>query len=258
MSWDDVPAWPAVGDAGEAQRTPDLTTILRELVNLEGWTAESPVHLLLTVAPEGGKRSAFSVDQSEVARPRLSVVFESDVAVTEIAAPGTPEGTILDGSIAQIFWTDPNPEGIVNGYELLIDGKLSPTIFRGRTTEILPDWRGREELTVCVRALGDLYQPSEFSPCATFSLTSSVGEVKYMPIDVFPNPVDVMLHVRAGDVSLRQVELFDAVGRRVLRKSVPGGVARYDLAVDGLAPGAYHLRVTAVGGAVGVRAVIVR
>jgi hypothetical protein len=45
VSWNSIPGWAAIGDRLSAQRTPNLASIIQELVNLNGWTQASDIVL---------------------------------------------------------------------------------------------------------------------------------------------------------------------------------------------------------------------
>jgi len=67
VSWD-PPPWPKLKEAGPKQRTPDLASLVREVVGREGW--KSGNSLVFTITGEG-KRVAKSSDGSSAAAPRL-------------------------------------------------------------------------------------------------------------------------------------------------------------------------------------------
>ncbi len=68
------------GDAGAAQRTPDLAPLLQELVDLQGWKAESPVVLIF--AADAGLRNAESFDGAAELAPELVVTYDTALSTT--------------------------------------------------------------------------------------------------------------------------------------------------------------------------------
>ncbi|MCB9290593.1 MAG: metallophosphoesterase [Lewinellaceae bacterium] len=67
------PDWLSIGDAGPGQQTPDLSSLLQEIVNRSGYTSNSAIVLLI----EGsGKRVAESSD-GNVGGPQLCVAFST-------------------------------------------------------------------------------------------------------------------------------------------------------------------------------------
>ncbi|MCP3914993.1 MAG: hypothetical protein GY711_05520 [bacterium] len=66
------PAWPNVGEAGLAQRTPDLSPILQQIVDRGGWSAGNALALLITGS---GERVAESYDGVASAAPLLHVEY---------------------------------------------------------------------------------------------------------------------------------------------------------------------------------------
>jgi hypothetical protein len=71
VSWS-PPAWSVVGEAGAAERTADLSSILQEIVNRPGWSAGSAAVFIVTGT---GKRVAESMDGSSAGAPLLHVAY---------------------------------------------------------------------------------------------------------------------------------------------------------------------------------------
>lgn len=59
--WFDIPAWTVEHEAGEAQRTPEITNIVQEIVDLPGWQSGNPMAFVLSGS---GTRTAESYDGS--------------------------------------------------------------------------------------------------------------------------------------------------------------------------------------------------
>jgi hypothetical protein len=66
------PAWPSVGAAGAAQRTPDLAGVLQEVVDRPGWDAGNAIAVLVRGS---GVRTAESFDGTSAAAPLLHVEY---------------------------------------------------------------------------------------------------------------------------------------------------------------------------------------
>lgn len=72
VRWADIPAW-TTGDAGDAQRTPDLTKLVQTVVNRGGWATGNA---MVFVVSGTGKRVADSFDDTEAARKAAELVIE--------------------------------------------------------------------------------------------------------------------------------------------------------------------------------------
>ncbi|MEE9425952.1 MAG: galactose oxidase-like domain-containing protein [Methylococcales bacterium] len=72
VSWAPVP-WTASGDAGVDQRTPNLTSIVQEIVNRTNWTNN---HSLAIIVTGSGKREATSFEANASAAPVLHLEFQ--------------------------------------------------------------------------------------------------------------------------------------------------------------------------------------
>ena len=72
--WNNIPSW--VDDAsGLDQRTPDISTIISEIISSNGWQGGNPITFILTgTGSENEKRKAESFDGSSALAPKL--VFE--------------------------------------------------------------------------------------------------------------------------------------------------------------------------------------
>jgi hypothetical protein len=69
------PAWTGSGIAGAAQRTPDLSTVIQEIVERPGWASGQVLGLVLATS---GNRHALSYDGSQTAAPLLHVEYTVD------------------------------------------------------------------------------------------------------------------------------------------------------------------------------------
>ncbi|MBN1669649.1 MAG: tyrosine-protein phosphatase [Kiritimatiellae bacterium] len=79
------PAWNAIGDAGPAQQTPDLSALVREIVSRPGWRAGNALAIVVTGS---GHREADSYDGNPGTAPLLHIEYESgDTNVSLTASP---------------------------------------------------------------------------------------------------------------------------------------------------------------------------
>jgi hypothetical protein len=76
VSWA-PPVWVGGGVAGPGQRTPDLSTVIQEIVDRPGWVSGQGLGLILTTS---GNRHALSYDGSQTAAPLLHIEYTLDAA----------------------------------------------------------------------------------------------------------------------------------------------------------------------------------
>jgi len=74
VPWSPDP-WLTAGDSGPNQRTPDITSIIQEIVDRPGW---SPGNSLALVITGTGKRTAKSYNGSAAIAPQLRVQFAAN------------------------------------------------------------------------------------------------------------------------------------------------------------------------------------
>ncbi|WP_082795632.1 Ig-like domain-containing protein [Flammeovirga sp. SJP92] len=112
--------WSTVGSSGSAQRTPDLKSLVQEVVNRSAWTAGNPMAFII----EGyGRRVAESYDGSSSAAPLLVVTYES--------APGSNARKFVEFEEAKEFIAYPNPMSHVLNleFEAIIPGQVQISFF---------------------------------------------------------------------------------------------------------------------------------
>lgn len=68
-------SWSSAGQTGTAQKTPDLKSIVQELVNRSGWSQSSALALIITGT---GERTAESYDGSSGNAPAIYVTYTTD------------------------------------------------------------------------------------------------------------------------------------------------------------------------------------
>jgi hypothetical protein len=89
--WNDIPVWTVVGEAGPGQRTPNLASVLQEIVNQPGWMSGNSISLLIAPDPitdEADERTAgaFETDVAGSAPARLTIEFVPEPTSCVLAA----------------------------------------------------------------------------------------------------------------------------------------------------------------------------
>tara|TARA_B100000795_G_scaffold123450_1_gene92010 strand:- start:49364 stop:52132 length:2769 start_codon:yes stop_codon:yes gene_type:complete len=91
ITWDVIPTWDDDA-AGMDQRTPDLSTIVSEIISSNGWQSSNPITFILTgTGNENDRRKAESFDGGATLAPKLVIEYTSnsnvDLALTSISLP---------------------------------------------------------------------------------------------------------------------------------------------------------------------------
>jgi len=112
-SWS-VAQWTTVGQAGSDQQTPDIASIIQEIVNRPGWSSGNSLVIIVTGS---GARTAEAYDGAPAAAPLLRVDYSggssgnSAPTASDVAITGTAEvGQTLSGGYTY-FDADFDPEG---------------------------------------------------------------------------------------------------------------------------------------------------
>ena len=76
VDWADIPQWVTAGDRLPAQRTPDLSAVLQEVVNRPGWTASSSLAIFISDSFNRiNNRIAVSYDGNPAQAPTLHLTY---------------------------------------------------------------------------------------------------------------------------------------------------------------------------------------
>lgn len=81
VNWDNIPAWNEVNVAGPDQRTPDLKSIVTEIISQDGWESGNAMTFIVTDGV--GVRNAISRDKSEEASAKLIITFTTNEFIVE-------------------------------------------------------------------------------------------------------------------------------------------------------------------------------
>jgi len=89
------PDWTSIGTAGPGQRTPDVSSIIREIVNRDGWSQGNSLAIIITGT---GARVANSYDKSGGTSPKLHLewsTYDHIVSFTQATSSGPEDdGTV--------------------------------------------------------------------------------------------------------------------------------------------------------------------
>lgn len=105
VAWAPEP-WPTKGEAGLAQRTPDLAAIVQEIVNGAGWSSGNSLVIMITGT---GERVAESYDGVSGAAPLLHIDYFVESVASVDVSPAT--GTIGEGATIQLTATPKDADG---------------------------------------------------------------------------------------------------------------------------------------------------
>ncbi len=123
VSWSPAP-WTTVGEVGPNQQTPDISSIIQEIMNRPGWSSGNSVVVIFTGT---GKRVAEAYDGNQAEAPLLHIeysVAQGNQSPTVNAGADQsitlPDNAILNGTV-----TDdglPNPPGVVTTTWSVVSG----------------------------------------------------------------------------------------------------------------------------------------
>ncbi|MGN7735868.1 RTX toxin [Ensifer sp. 22564] len=92
-------AWTTRGEAGAAQQTPDLSAIIQEIIDRDGWAALNDIAFLITGT---GTRTAKSFDGNAVAAPFLHIEYYIPTASAPVAFNTPDDANPITNQIAEL------------------------------------------------------------------------------------------------------------------------------------------------------------
>src|SRR6185503_18540636 len=103
-------SWQTVGQAGTAQRTPDVTAIVRRIVSRSGWRSGNALSVIITGT---GRRVAVAFEGSSTGAALLHVEYGAAVATTSTTSTTTttlrPTTTVPPPTTSTTTTTTPAP-----------------------------------------------------------------------------------------------------------------------------------------------------
>ena len=238
----DIPDWEVVNERGSKQRTPDLKSIIQELVDNENRSFFSPLVILMGLSTGDAKRSTYGYDQLASAAPELIVYF----TMAGLEAPETPDNLInlsQDETKLALKWEDLKP-ALSTGYYIYRDG-------------IRVNDFPQKELSYSIDTAG-LASPTDFSVTAiNHYLKESVPSNIYtyqkpiivLPLSseksrhsLYPNPVEDVLHLESK--SLHSWKVSDLSGKQYSIQLIENDHEIVSWIVADLPVGLYFLNTT--------------
>ena len=249
VAWSINDPWLGYEDAGPEQRTPDVASVLNEVLALDGFSENSPVVVLFSNDEGGNKRSAFSVDQAVASAPQLLVRYTapnpSDTRVTAATfVADQPEA-------GRLTWTISAGDAAARVFEVYLDGAAEPRIVEGNELALEGLERDRD-YTARIVLLDELGSPRPpFVYTFRLGVVNTKDLVSREPLSIYPNPSADVIYLEAAGPGVATV--VDAVGRIVAQVDLESNVAtRVALPVGHLPTGSYRVIVrSALGWRVG-------
>ena len=109
------PDWTAKGDAGAAQRTPDLASIVQEIVARPGWVRGNALAILITGT---GRRTAEAYEGGASLAPRLSVIYQGEPDTQDPTVPANLRSPARSETTIDLAWDTATDNVGVTGYRV--------------------------------------------------------------------------------------------------------------------------------------------
>ncbi len=103
-----IPDW-SIDEIGSDTQTPDLKTILQEVIDRAGWNSGNSLVLIFEEGDMNNDRDAYSFDQSQNKSPKLYITFSSEQGVP--SAPINLVATSDEDEQVSLSWATPSSNG---------------------------------------------------------------------------------------------------------------------------------------------------
>ncbi len=114
IAWN-PPDWTLVGQAGPAQRTPDLAALVQEIVARPGWAAGNSLAFLITGS---GTRTAESYEGRAASAPLLAVVYLLEPDLEAPTPPANLRSPAQTSASIELAWDASSDDVGVTGYRV--------------------------------------------------------------------------------------------------------------------------------------------
>jgi len=217
------PAWTAVGAAGNDQRTPELASLVQEIVGRSGWVSGNA--LVLVVAGTG-VRTADSFDGNPGGAPLLDVVY---LDTPDLEKPSTPQNLgspAQTGTTIELAWDAATDNVGVTGYRVY--GPNGTTDVTG-TSHVETGLAPNTTYGFQVSALDAAGNESEPSP--VLNVQTRVSTPVSLSVRVASGDDDAEERISSGSVKLTSSDLElcedkarpQLVGLRFANLTIPQG-----------------------------------
>ncbi len=238
VSWAPAP-WTTIGDAGVNQRTSDLTSIIQEIVDRNGWVSSHSLALIVTGI---GKRDAYAFEANVPTEPVLHVEF-ADVAgnqppAASISTPADGASFTVGDSISFTGTGTDSEDGDVTA-SLIWNSNLDGTIGTGGSFSTTALSEGTHTITATASDSGSLTG----SDVITVTVLASGGGTTTLSIPVNSGSDDVE-EKPAGNVIVGSADLDlvasggnQTIGMRFNGLTIPQGATIVDAYIQFTASG---------------------
>jgi chitodextrinase len=110
------PDWVSRGDAGAAQRTPDLAAIVQEIVARPGWAPGNALAIFVTGT---GRRTAEAYEGGAALAPRLSVIYQGEPDEEAPTVPANLRSPSQSETTIDLAWDVATDNVGVTGYRVV-------------------------------------------------------------------------------------------------------------------------------------------
>lgn len=250
-------AWANVGAATTTQQTPDLKTIIQEIVNRTGWTLNNALAIIITGA---GERTADSYDGSAFDAPKLYLTFEYD---------GTCDGTNLqlnDHSMPSRIYRASETiasNGTINAEQsVTFMATQSITLNAGFHAQANSDFQAMIQVVSC--NLSDLVP--EITAVQRTNLPIEIAPTTLLDnlqLQVYPNPTNDFTTIRCylPQPSAVQMQIINGQGQvvaQIATGTLDKGWHQTIFEAGDLASGVYFVRIGTGYGVLSERVLVVR
>ena len=83
VNWDNIRSWDVLDEAGEDQRTPDIKSVIQEIVDRDGWGSGNALAIIISGSGERTARSWDSEDSSDKSAKLIITYSENTTSITD-------------------------------------------------------------------------------------------------------------------------------------------------------------------------------
>jgi len=209
--------WEIPGESGAKQKSPDLTSILQELQNLDNWSESSPLVIITGFANNDNRRRVVSYDINSEHAPKLSVYYKGGFDLSPPEAPIDLRIVSQAESSISIDWDNPEPENIL-AYFVYVDGVRYQQNGIKSTQLKLENLSLGSVHEIYVTAINNLSVESKKSNSVFSVVAGSKIRSENLGIKIYPNPFSSQLQIKVSSAFVIDwIEVLNLSGKTVAR-----------------------------------------
>jgi len=244
VGWNNVPAWNSVGQSGTGQRTPNLSSVVTEILSHPNWASNNAMTFVITGS---GVRIAESIEGGGASAARL-VINYSTTPVNTCETPSSLSSSNATTSGADISWN--SVANACNGYQWVV---MVDEVSPDTGTAVASGSISNTSIAITGLSAGSTYDSYVRSNCGNGNLSSWSNVSSFSTLETCNAPTGLIANnssTSGADISWNSVAnagngyqwvvMADGVSPETGTAVASGSTSNTSIAITGLSAGSTY------------------